>query len=94
LSAAFLRNDPTVGDQIRSRLHRRLKRKAASRHDIWHLDEVVISINGERRFLWRAVDQEGSVLDEIVQIHRNTNGREEIADKAFCTSKGVHRSGS
>ena len=50
----------------------RLKRKAPSRHDIWYLDEVVVSINGERRYLWRAVDQEGYVLDEIVQIHRNT----------------------
>ena len=50
----------------------RLKRKAPSRHDIWHFDEVVISINGERRYLWRAVDQDGYVLDEIVQIHRDT----------------------
>lgn len=50
----------------------RLKRKAPRRDDIWHLDEVVISINGENRYLWRAVDQEGYVLDEIVQIHRNT----------------------
>jgi putative transposase len=50
----------------------RLKRKAPRRNDIWHLDEVVISINGEKRYLWRAVDQEGYVLDEIVQIHRNT----------------------
>jgi putative transposase len=50
---------------------RRLKRKAPSRHDIWHLDEVVISIRGEKRYLWRAVDQEGYALDEIVQIHRN-----------------------
>ena len=50
---------------------RRLKRKAPSHHDIWHLDEVVISINGEKRYLWRAVDQEGYVLDEIVQIRRN-----------------------
>jgi putative transposase len=50
----------------------RLKRKAAGWHDIWHLDEVVISINGEKRYLWRAVDQEGYVLDEIVQVHRNT----------------------
>jgi hypothetical protein len=30
---------------------RRLKRKAPSCHDMWHLDEVVISINGERRCL-------------------------------------------
>ena len=51
---------------------RRLKRKVPSRHDIWHLDEVVISIRGEKRYLWRAVDQDGYVLDEIVQIHRNT----------------------
>ena len=50
----------------------RLKRKPAGWHDIWHLDEVVISINGEKRYLWRAVDQEGYVLDEIVQIYRNT----------------------
>ena len=50
----------------------RLKRKAASWHDTWHLDEVVISINGEKRYLWRAVDQDGYVLDEIVQVHRNT----------------------
>src|ERR1700733_14256662 len=48
------------------------KQKAPTRHDIWHFDEVVISINGERRYLWRAVDQDGYVLDEIVQIHRDT----------------------
>jgi putative transposase len=50
----------------------RLKRESPSRGDIWHLDEVVISVNGEKRYLWRAVDQEGYVLDEIVQIHRDT----------------------
>ena len=50
---------------------RRLKRKAPSRLDIWHFDEVVISINGEKRCLWRAVDQEGCVLDEIAQIRWN-----------------------
>ena len=50
---------------------RRLKRKAPCRH-VWHLDEVVVSINAEKRYLWRAVDQEGYVLDEVAQIHRNT----------------------
>ena len=38
---------------------RRLKRKKPSRLDIWHHDEVVITINGEKRYLWRAVDQDG-----------------------------------
>src|SRR5579871_3617546 len=51
---------------------RRWKRKSPSRGDIWHLDEAVISINGEKCYLWWAVDQEGYVLDEIVQIHRDT----------------------
>jgi len=51
---------------------RRLQRKTPHRHDIWHLDEVVISIRDEKRYLWRAVDQEGYVLDEIVQVRRDT----------------------
>ena len=50
---------------------RHLKRKAARRDDVWHLDEVVIDIHGEKRWLWRAVDQDGYVLDEIVQPRRD-----------------------
>jgi putative transposase len=51
---------------------RRLRRKRPSRTDIWHLDEVVITIAGKMHWLWRAVDQDGYVLDEIVQSRRNT----------------------
>jgi len=51
---------------------RRLRRKTPSPRDIWHLDEVVISIAGRKHWLWRAVDQDGYVLDEILQSHRNT----------------------
>lgn len=36
---------------------KQLRRKEPSRKDIWHLDEVVISIGGRKRWLWRAVDQ-------------------------------------
>ena len=50
---------------------RRLCRKQPRRDDIWHLDEVVIRIAGKKHWLWRAVDQDGYVLDEIVQNHRN-----------------------
>ena len=57
---------------------RRLKRKRPSWNDIWHLDEVVITIRGERRYLWRAVDQDGYVLDEIVQIHRDTEAAKRL----------------
>ena len=37
----------------------------------WHLDEMVVRIGGERMFLWRAVDDEGEVLDRLVQKRRN-----------------------
>jgi putative transposase len=34
---------------------RRLRRKTPSRRDIWHLDEVVVTIAGQKHWLWRAV---------------------------------------
>ncbi|MEV0696082.1 IS6 family transposase [Streptomyces sp. NPDC050388] len=37
----------------------------------WHLDEVFIKINGERKYLWRDVDQDGNVLDILVQNRRD-----------------------
>ncbi|MEZ0171221.1 IS6 family transposase [Microvirga sp. TS319] len=57
---------------------RRLKRKRPSRRDIWHLDEVVITIAGQKHWLWRAVDQDGYVLDEIVQTRRDTKAAKRL----------------
>jgi putative transposase len=57
---------------------RRLRRKRPSPHDVWHLDEVVISIAGKKHWLWRAVDQDGYVLDEIVQSCRNTKAAKRL----------------
>ncbi len=37
----------------------------------WHLDEMFVSINGKRMYLWRAVDCEGEVLDILVQSRRD-----------------------
>ncbi|MFP6711524.1 MAG: IS6 family transposase [Rhodospirillales bacterium] len=39
--------------------------------DYWHLDEMVIVIRGKKHWLWRAVDNEGEVLDFLVQPKRN-----------------------
>ena len=50
---------------------RRLSRKKPSGNDVWHLDEVVITIADRKHWLWRSVDQDGYVLDEIVQNRRN-----------------------
>jgi len=40
--------------------------------DHWHLDEMVVSIQGRRMYLWRAVDSEGEILDVLVQSRRDT----------------------
>jgi putative transposase len=49
-----------------------LRRRRARPGDKWHLDEVFITINGLRRYLWRAVDQNGTVLDILVTSKRDT----------------------
>lgn len=51
---------------------RRLRRRRAAPGDVWHLDEVRIVIRGQGHWLWRAVDQGGYVLDELLQTRRNT----------------------
>ena len=45
---------------------------------IWHMDEVVISIAGEPHWLWRAVDQNGIVLDVLVQRRRDTHAAQRL----------------
>jgi putative transposase len=51
---------------------RNLRSSRPTPSDIWHLDEMVIVIRGERHFLWRAIDNEGEVLDFLLQPKRNT----------------------
>ena len=49
----------------------RVRRRAPQFGDKWHLDEVVVTINGAKHWLWRAVDQNGFVLDALVQSRRD-----------------------
>ena len=48
----------------------RLRRRRPQPGDKWHLDEVFLTMNGERHYLWRAVDQDDNVLDILVQRRR------------------------
>jgi putative transposase len=48
-----------------------LRRRRARPGDKWHLDEVFIKINGKTHYLWRAVDQHGTVLDILVTSQRD-----------------------
>jgi len=50
---------------------RRLRQRRGQLGDTWHIDELFVSINGRRQYLWRAVDQDGDVLDILVQARRN-----------------------
>ena len=48
-----------------------IRRRQGRQGDTWFLDEVFITINGKRHYLWRAVDQDGDVLDILVQKRRD-----------------------
>ena len=50
---------------------RRVKQRQGRLGDTWHLDEVFVTIQGRRQYLWRAVDQDGDVLDILVQRRRD-----------------------
>ncbi|MDP1631238.1 MAG: DDE-type integrase/transposase/recombinase [Caulobacter sp.] len=55
----------------------------------WRLDEMVVKIGGKRMFLWRAVDDEGEVLDMPVQERRNKSAAHRQL-RTFLKNQGVH----
>ena len=50
---------------------RTLRRRRGRMGDTWHLDELFVTIRGRRQYLWRAVDQDGDVIDILVQSRRD-----------------------
>lgn len=60
---------------------RRIRQRRLARGDKWHLDEVVISIAGTKHYLWRAVDQDGFVLDVLVQSRRDKKAAKRLLRK-------------
>jgi hypothetical protein len=48
-----------------------LRRRRPRPGDKWHMDEVFLTIKGERHYLWRSVDQDGNILDILVQRRRD-----------------------
>ena len=50
---------------------RRLRRRRGQLGDTWHLDEVFVKIQGRQQYLWRAVDEDGDLIDLLVQSRRN-----------------------
>ena len=60
---------------------RNLRQKRPTPSDYWHLDEMVIVIRGKRHWLWRAVDNEGEVLDFLVQPKRDARAAMKLVRK-------------
>jgi putative transposase len=58
-----------------------LRRRRPRPGDKWHLDEVFLTINKERHYLWRAVDQDGNVLDILVQRRRDKHAAKKFFRK-------------
>ena len=69
----FLKFGPSIAANIR--------RSRPRPSDHWHLDEMVISIRGGKYWLWRAVDNEGEVLDFLVQRRRDAQAAKKLMVK-------------
>ena len=70
---------PMFAAEIRKRRIEGMK----SSHWRWHLDEVFVKINGERYYLWRAVDHEGEVLESFVTKTRDKKAALKFLRKAM-----------
>ncbi len=65
------------GEQFTAEMRRRERRVGQT----WHLDEVFVRIGGEQKYLWRAVDEHGQVLNILLQDHRDTDAAERFFRK-------------
>jgi transposase-like protein len=68
----LIRAGPAAVYGIGPRCATRLRRRHGRQRDTWHLDEVFVRIRGKQRCLYRAVDQDGDVIDEFVQNRDDT----------------------
>ena len=76
----WTRFGPMFAAEIR---RKRIQHMRAYTHWRWHLDEVYVKINGEMRYLWRAVDHEGEVLESFVTTTRDKAAALKFIKKAM-----------
>jgi putative transposase len=69
----------------------RLRRRRPQTGDKWLLDEVFLTIQGKRYYLWRAVDQDDNVLDILVQSRRNRKAAKKFFKKLLKGLRYVPR---
>ena len=71
---------PMFAAEIRKK---RVDRMRSHTHWRWHLDEVYVKVGGEMRYLWRAVDHEGEVLESFVTTTRDKAAALKFIKKAM-----------
>ena len=75
-------------DKFGSTYSKRIRSRSETPSPVWHLDEVYTKIAGKMVYLWRAVDDEGTVLDVVVQSRRNTKAATRLLRK-LLRNQGV-----
>jgi putative transposase len=70
---------------------RRLKRKHRGYGDTFFIDEVFVKINGKQHYLWRAVDQDGEVVDVFLQAKRDGAAAKRFFRRLLRSHKGGPR---
>src|SRR3954463_9357957 len=64
-----------------------IRRRLPCPGDKWHLDEVCLMIRGQKHWLWRAVDQDGVVLDVLVQKRRGKRAAQSLLSQLLERQK-------
>ena len=75
---------PMFAGEIR---RQRVSRMRGLRHWRWHLDEMYVKLNGEMVYLWRAVDQEGEILESYITKTRDKDGRVGLHEEGAQASR-------
>jgi putative transposase len=78
-------------DRFGPRYAAALRRRRPQAGDKWHLDEAFVKINGVRHHLWRAVDQDGTVLDILLQSKRNAKAAKRFLAKLMKKQRRTPR---
>jgi len=88
---SLVRDGTRMVSQVRSDLCQRLAPQIPSAGDRWHLDELFLKINGRVHYFWRAVDQDGDVLDIMVQSKRDKKAAKKFFRKLLKHLRYVPR---
>src|SRR3954463_10145416 len=82
---------PQWGRKFGQDFANQIRRRLPCPVDRWHLDEVCLMIAGQKHWLWRAVDQDGVVLDVLVQNRRDKKAAKRLLRKLLKRQTRVPR---